>query len=160
MHAWHARAGAPLEHAAQRLAAWRDARPSALASGRAGRLQRRLPRRAPTLLRPLDPQVQHEQPWKRRDLIGVHEQKQEGLHFVGAAVPAGRLLAHDFEELARIAETYGAPLPWLPCARAWPGTIQRPAGFQAPASTRVPWHARAGSHSTQPTRPSSGQPSR
>ncbi|GIL76708.1 hypothetical protein Vretimale_8819 [Volvox reticuliferus] len=51
--------------------------------------------------------VHHEGPWERRDVLGVHPQKQPGLNWVGACVPAGRLQAADFEEFARIAETYG-----------------------------------------------------
>lgn len=42
--------------------------------------------------------------WERRDILGVHPQKQEGLYWVGACVPAGRLQAQDFEDMARVAE--------------------------------------------------------
>jgi ferredoxin-nitrite reductase len=45
--------------------------------------------------------------WERRNLMGVHAQKQPGMKFVGCSVPAGRLHASDFGELARLAETYG-----------------------------------------------------
>ncbi len=31
--------------------------------------------------------------WERRELLGVHAQKQEGLHWVGASVPSGRITA-------------------------------------------------------------------
>ncbi|GFR51551.1 hypothetical protein Agub_g13970 [Astrephomene gubernaculifera] len=51
--------------------------------------------------------VHHEQPWERRDLMGVHPQRQPGLNWVGACVPAGRLHAADFAEMARVAEQYG-----------------------------------------------------
>ena len=43
----------------------------------------------------------------RRDYFGVHEQKQEGLNFVGVNVPVGRMLAEDMFEMARIAKEYG-----------------------------------------------------
>jgi ferredoxin-nitrite reductase len=45
--------------------------------------------------------------WDKRDFIGVHEQKQPGLHFVGLHVPVGRLMADDLFEFARLAEVYG-----------------------------------------------------
>lgn len=50
------------------------------------------------------PQAHHEGRWERRDVLGVHDQKQPGMCWVGACVPAGRLQADDFDELARIAE--------------------------------------------------------
>jgi ferredoxin-nitrite reductase len=43
----------------------------------------------------------------RRDHVGVHPQRQEGLHYVGACVPAGRLSGADLQEAARLAERYG-----------------------------------------------------
>lgn len=46
----------------------------------------------------------YDAPWPRRDVLGVHAQKQEGHMWVGACVPAGRLHAADFDDLARIAE--------------------------------------------------------
>ncbi|KAG6551231.1 hypothetical protein Mapa_007157 [Marchantia paleacea] len=46
--------------------------------------------------------------WKRRDLLGVHPQKQLGLSFVGIHVPVGRLQAADMYEFARIADEYGS----------------------------------------------------
>ncbi|GLC36087.1 hypothetical protein PLESTB_001382100 [Pleodorina starrii] len=46
-------------------------------------------------------------PWERRDILGVHPQRQPGLNWVGACVPAGRLQAADFDEIARVAEKYG-----------------------------------------------------
>ena len=46
--------------------------------------------------------------WERRDVIGVHPQKQEGFSWVGACVPVGRLIADDFFEFARVADTYAA----------------------------------------------------
>ncbi|KAH9316092.1 hypothetical protein KI387_024719 [Taxus chinensis] len=45
--------------------------------------------------------------WERRNYLGVHPQKQEGLNFVGLHVPVGRLQAEDMLELARLAEEYG-----------------------------------------------------
>ncbi|CAG9466328.1 unnamed protein product [Pedinophyceae sp. YPF-701] len=49
----------------------------------------------------------HDEPWQRRDLIGVHPQKQEGYSYVGVCIPVGRLLPEDFKDMARIAEEYG-----------------------------------------------------
>jgi ferredoxin-nitrite reductase len=45
--------------------------------------------------------------WNKRDFIGVHEQKQPGLHFVGLHVPVGRLTADDLFDFARLADVYG-----------------------------------------------------
>lgn len=41
--------------------------------------------------------VSHDTPWERRDLLGVHPQKQEGLSWVGVSVPSGRLHADDLD---------------------------------------------------------------
>jgi hypothetical protein len=41
--------------------------------------------------------VAHDEPWERRDLLGVHAQKQPGLNWVGVSVPSGRLQAEDME---------------------------------------------------------------
>lgn len=46
--------------------------------------------------------------WDKRDHIGVHNQKQAGLRFVGLHVPVGRLDADQMLELARLAEVYGS----------------------------------------------------
>ncbi|GAB4819719.1 hypothetical protein N2152v2_006765 [Parachlorella kessleri] len=51
--------------------------------------------------------VVYEDVWERRDVLGIHAQKQPGLFWVGACVPAGRLFPQDFLEFARIAERYG-----------------------------------------------------
>nr|QBQ03924.1 ferredoxin-nitrite reductase [Haematococcus lacustris] len=59
--------------------------------------------------------VKHEGTWERRDLLGVHPQKQPGLNWVGACVPSGRLLADDFDEIARLAEKYGDGSVRLTC---------------------------------------------
>ncbi|EXC17337.1 Ferredoxin--nitrite reductase [Morus notabilis] len=45
--------------------------------------------------------------WERRDYLGVHPQKQEGLSYVGLHIPVGRVQADDMDELARLAEEYG-----------------------------------------------------
>ncbi len=45
--------------------------------------------------------------WEKRDHIGVHPQKQQGLNYVGLLVPVGRLYAEDLFEFARLAEVYG-----------------------------------------------------
>ena len=39
--------------------------------------------------------------------IGVHAQKQNGLHYVGAAVPVGHISAKQLERLADLADNYG-----------------------------------------------------
>jgi ferredoxin-nitrite reductase len=46
--------------------------------------------------------------WERRDYLGVHPQKQEGLSYVGLHVPVGRVQAADMFELARLADEYGS----------------------------------------------------
>ncbi|EFJ11500.1 hypothetical protein SELMODRAFT_183174 [Selaginella moellendorffii] len=46
--------------------------------------------------------------WQRRDLFGVHRQKQDGLNFVGLHVPVGRVQAAEMIELARLADEYGS----------------------------------------------------
>lgn len=51
--------------------------------------------------------VHYAEPWERRDVMGIHPQKQAGMYWVGACVPAGRLQAVDFAELADVAERYG-----------------------------------------------------
>jgi ferredoxin-nitrite reductase len=40
--------------------------------------------------------------------LGVHPQKQSGLHCLGAAVPVGQLTAHQLDRIADIAESYGS----------------------------------------------------
>lgn len=45
--------------------------------------------------------------WERREMLGVHPQKQEGLSFVGIHIPVGRVQADDMDELARLADEYG-----------------------------------------------------
>ena len=59
--------------------------------------------------------VNYDAPWERRDLLGVHPQKQPGLCWVGASVPAGRINAQDFEEFAAVAEKYGDGTVRLTC---------------------------------------------
>ncbi|KAL3537497.1 hypothetical protein ACH5RR_000863 [Cinchona calisaya] len=46
--------------------------------------------------------------WERRDYLGIHPQKQEGLCFIGLHIPVGRVQADDMDELARIADEYGS----------------------------------------------------
>jgi ferredoxin-nitrite reductase len=43
----------------------------------------------------------------RRDHVGVHPQRQEGLNYVGCVVPVGRMSGRDLIEAARLAELYG-----------------------------------------------------
>ncbi|XP_061350988.1 ferredoxin--nitrite reductase, chloroplastic [Gastrolobium bilobum] len=45
--------------------------------------------------------------WERRDYLGVHPQKQEGLSYVGIHIPVGRVQADEMDELARLADEYG-----------------------------------------------------
>jgi ferredoxin-nitrite reductase len=44
----------------------------------------------------------------RRSYLGVHKQKQEGLNWVGACCPGGRLQADDLQEMADLADMYGS----------------------------------------------------
>lgn len=53
--------------------------------------------------------------WVRRDLLGVHEQKQPGMRWVGACVPAGRLSAAEMRALADAAEKHGDGTLRLTC---------------------------------------------
>jgi ferredoxin-nitrite reductase len=53
---------------------------------------------------PLGPE--YDTPWPRRDVQGVHAQKQPGYSWVGANVPAGRLTAADVQEMADVADRY------------------------------------------------------
>jgi ferredoxin-nitrite reductase len=46
--------------------------------------------------------------WDKRDHIGIYDQKQSGLKYVGLHVPVGRLSAADLFDLARIADVYGS----------------------------------------------------
>ncbi len=50
------------------------------------------------------PCVQYDTPWERRDVLGVHPQKQEGFSWAGACVPAGRLFPDDFYAFADACE--------------------------------------------------------
>ncbi|MEY7850266.1 nitrite/sulfite reductase [Natrarchaeobius sp. A-rgal3] len=44
----------------------------------------------------------------KHDHVGVHDQKQDGLNYVGLSVPIGRLPAEDAIELADLADEYGS----------------------------------------------------
>ena len=48
--------------------------------------------------------VKYDDVWERRDVLGIHPQKQSGLFWVGACVPAGRLTVEDFHAFANVAE--------------------------------------------------------
>lgn len=50
--------------------------------------------------------VTYDDVWERRDVLGVHAQKQEGLFWVGACIPAGRFFAADFHAFADIADRH------------------------------------------------------
>lgn len=59
--------------------------------------------------RPLATAAAHDEIiWEKRDHIGVYNQKQPGLNYVGIHIPLGRLFADDFFELARVIEVYGS----------------------------------------------------
>lgn len=45
--------------------------------------------------------------WNYGNFTGVHKQKQPGLNYVGLTLPVGRTNAQEFEEIARLADTYG-----------------------------------------------------
>jgi ferredoxin-nitrite reductase len=47
-------------------------------------------------------------PFERRELLGVHKQKQEGKSRVGFLVPAGRLSAKECRQIADLADKYSA----------------------------------------------------
>ncbi|MCC6442782.1 MAG: nitrite/sulfite reductase [Armatimonadetes bacterium] len=56
----------------------------------------------------LEPRDRQEEPLDPyRDHIGVHRQKQEGLYWVGIAVPVGRIHADDLETVASLTRRYG-----------------------------------------------------
>jgi len=46
--------------------------------------------------------------WQRRDLHGVHPQKQPGLNWVGINIPVGRLHREDLTDLASLADRYSS----------------------------------------------------
>jgi ferredoxin-nitrite reductase len=45
--------------------------------------------------------------WNGAYFDGVHPQKQAGLNYVGLNIPVGRVDADEFDEIARLADTYG-----------------------------------------------------
>lgn len=49
---------------------------------------------------------EYDTPAPRRNVLGIHAQKQEGLSWVGACVPAGRLTSQDMDTLAEVADKY------------------------------------------------------
>jgi ferredoxin-nitrite reductase len=51
--------------------------------------------------------IKYDDVWKRRSVLGIHPQKQDGLFWACASVPVGRLHAQDFFDLADVAERYG-----------------------------------------------------
>ncbi len=57
--------------------------------------------------------AQYDDVWERRDVLGVHAQKQEGFSWVGACVPTGRIFPQDFYDFADVAEKC-AHLCWPP----------------------------------------------
>lgn len=67
-------------------------------------VEKRMPGK--TLERAAEKDLIHKQ-WERRDYLGVHPQKQEGLSYVGLHIPVGRVQADEMDELARLADEYG-----------------------------------------------------
>lgn len=51
--------------------------------------------------------VDHSEKFERKDILGIHAQRQPGLFWAGACIPVGRLFASDFDALARASEEYG-----------------------------------------------------
>jgi len=47
-------------------------------------------------------EVEYPDEWERRDLLGVHDQKQAGMKWIGVHVPVGRLTADDFYDMADV----------------------------------------------------------
>ena len=45
--------------------------------------------------------------WNAGHYIGIHKQKQLGLSYLGLPIPAGRLMADDWEDLASVADLFG-----------------------------------------------------
>ena len=48
--------------------------------------------------------AQYDDVWERRDVLGVHPQKQEGFSWVGACVPTGRIFPDDLYAFADVCE--------------------------------------------------------
>ena len=48
--------------------------------------------------------AQYDDVWERRDVLGVHPQKQEGYSWVGACVPTGRIFPEDLYAFADVCE--------------------------------------------------------
>lgn len=69
--------------------------------------------------------------WDRRDVLGIHAQKQPGLYWAGAAVPAGRLLASDFHALADVADRWVAAQA---CLGGWASDIRTACKWLGPRS--------------------------
>lgn len=65
-----------------------------------------MPGRETPLLRAVKPGPEYDTPWPRRDITGVHEQKQPGLSWVCANVPAGRITTDEMATLADLADKY------------------------------------------------------
>jgi len=60
-----------------------------------------------TVLQPaVTPGPEYDTPWVRRDVSGVHAQKQDGFSWVCATCPAGRIATEDFATMADIAEEF------------------------------------------------------
>lgn len=55
-----------------------------------------------------DAQPTPTEPFERRELLGVHKQKQEGKSRVGVLVPTGRLSVKECRQVADLADSYSA----------------------------------------------------
>lgn len=62
--------------------------------------------RTEPLERAVVPGPEYDAPAERRDILGVHPQRQEGYSWVGANVPAGRVATAEMMTLADIADKY------------------------------------------------------
>ncbi|CAL1389280.1 unnamed protein product [Linum trigynum] len=67
-------------------------------------VEKRMPNRE---LERSSPEELVEKKWERRDYLGVHPQKQQGLSYIGLHIPVGRLQADEMDSLARLADEYG-----------------------------------------------------
>ncbi len=59
--------------------------------------------------------AQYDDVWERRDVLGVHAQKQEGYSWVGACVPTGRIFPDDLYAFADVCEKCPPCPPCPPC---------------------------------------------
>ncbi len=93
-------------------------------------------RRAESLARP---------PQEKHGHIGVHEQKQPGLHYVGVTAAVGRLTSEQVRGLARVAERVGSGIirltVWQNLLISDIATADVPAALEAIAALGLAWEA-------------------